>query len=417
MKKRTRHFKARYIIFAFFGVALLALLVFMRFGGFGTGKTVNVEEFVEYAQPVENLSIPEGKKIIALGEATHGNVEFQQLKLEVFKQMVEHYDVRAFSLEGDYGGCEKVNQYIHGGEGTAQEAVAAIGFEIYRTDDMVELISYMREYNESALEGEDIRFYGFDMQRISYTFQYLMEACTEFKIDTTSLQKFVEGENLNSVYDFSTQIEILTQVKNELENNGASNKIIHYADMLLQYCELESITESDGGALRDKFMAENVQWILQQEQQNNYDRIFVTGHNSHVAKWGSYDSMGKILSKEVENGYYVIGTDFYRTRCNMPTRSSAKRTNQVFYSHDPLAKAAKLSGYDICWLNFEKVPGNSELGRQISEYTYMGTLGESYLMIMRFLPPSYRMFQPPAVLYDSMIFVSNANPIKIISEE
>ena len=71
----------------------------------------------------------------------------------------------------------------------------------------------------------------------------------------------------------------------------------------------------------------------------------------------------------------------------------------------------------MCWLNFEKVPGNSELGRQISEYTYMGTLGESYLMIMRLLPPSYRMFQPPAVLYDSMIFVSDANPIKIISEE
>lgn len=417
MKKRTRHFKVRYIIFGFLGVALLASLVFMRFGGFGTGKTVNVEEFAEYAQPVENLSIPEDKKIIALGEATHGNVEFQKLKLEVFKQMVEHYDVRAFALEGDYGGCEKVNQYIHGGEGTAQEAVAAIGFAIYRTDDMVELISYMREYNESALEGEDIRFYGFDMQRISYTFQYLMEACTEFKIDTTSLQKLVEGEKLNSVYDFSTQIEILTQVKNELENNGASNKIIHYVDMLLQYCELQSITESDGGALRDKFMAENVQWILQQEQQNNYDRIFVTGHNSHVAKWGSYDSMGKILSKEVENGYYVIGTDFYRTRCNMPTRSSAKRTNQVFYSHDPLAKAAKLAGYDICWLNFEKVPENSELGGQISEYTYMGTLGESYLMIMRLLPPSYRMFQTPAVLYDSMIFVSDANPIKIISEE
>ena len=58
---------------------------------------------------------------------------------------------------------------------------------------MAELISYMRQYNESALEGEDLRFYGFDMQRISYTFQYLMEACTEFKIDTTSLQKFVEG--------------------------------------------------------------------------------------------------------------------------------------------------------------------------------------------------------------------------------
>ena len=128
--------------------------------------------------------------------------------------------------------------------------------------------------------------------------------------------------------------------------------------------------------------------------------------------------MGKILSKEVENGYYVIGTDFYRTRCNMPTRSSAKRTNQVFYSHDPLAKAAKLSGYDICCaIISRKSAGNSELEDKFPEYTYMGTLGESYLMIMRLLPPSYRMFQPPAVLYDSMIFVSDANPIKIISEE
>ena len=282
---------------------------------------------------------------------------------------------------------------------------------------MAALISYMREYNESALEGEDIRFYGFDMQRISYTFQSLMVACTELKIDTTSLQKLVDGETLCGEYDFSTQTEILTQVKKELENNGVSNEIIHYVDMLLQYCELQSIIESDGGALRDKFMAENVQWILQQEQQNGHERIFVTGHNSHVAKWGSYDSMGKILSKEAENGYYVIGTDFYKTRCNMPTRSSEKRTNQVFYSHDPLAKAAKLAGFDICWFDFAKVPENSELGGEIFEYTYMGTLGESYSMIMRLLPPSYRMFQPPAVLYDSMIFVADATPTKIITEK
>ena len=89
-------------------------------------------------------------------------------------------------------------------------------------------------------------------------------------------------------------------------------------------------------------MAENVQWILQQEQRNGHEKIFVTGHNSHVAKWGSFDSMGKLLSKDAANGYYVIGTDFYKTHCNMPTRSPEKRTIQVFYSHDPLAKAAKL---------------------------------------------------------------------------
>ena len=163
-------------------------------------------------------------------------------------------------------------------------------------------------------------------------------------------------------------------------------------------------------------MAENAEWILRQEQQNGRERIFVTGHNSHIAKWGSYESMGKILSEEAENGYYAIGTDFYRTRCNMPAGSSAGRTDQVFYSRDPLAKAARDAGYDICLLDFAKVPQDTELGGQIYEYSYMGNLGEHYSPVMRLLPPSYRIFQPPAVLYDCMIFVADATPTRIIPQ-
>ncbi len=413
--KKKKHFEIRYMLLGLMIIASLSAMIFMRFGGFSTGKSANAEELKAYAQSVENLSLPQDKKIIALGEATHGNVEFQQLKLDIFKKAMEQCDVRAFALEGDYGGCEQVNRYIHGGEGTAQEAAAAIGFAVYRTDEMAELISYMRAYNKNASEGDDIRFYGFDMQRLSYAFQFLMEACAELHIDTTALEKLVVGESLNPAYELSTQTEVLTQVKSELKNGGASDRAVHYADMLLQYCELQSISTADGGALRDQFMAENVKWILRQEQRGGHGQIFITGHNSHVAKWGSYDSMGKILSKDAENGYYVIGTDFYRTRCNMPARSSAKRTCQLFYSHDPLAKAAKRAGYDICWLDFAKVPENTELGRQISEYAYMGNLGEGYSVMMRLLPPSYRIFQPPAVLYDSMIFVSDAHPTKIAS--
>ena len=417
MKKRTKHSKIWYIVFGLLGVIVLAAFIFMHLGGFSTGENANPEEFAKYAQSVEDITIPENAKIIALGEATHGNVEFQQLKLDVFKQMVEDYGVRAFVLEGDYGGCEQVNRYIHGGEGTAQEAAAAIGFAIYRTDEMAELISYMKQYNESAAEGEDLRFYGSDMQRIYNSFQFLNEACKELGVDTTILQKLMDGENWSSEYDYLTRMEIINQVKNELKGKNDSTKEIHFADMLLQDCVLQDLTDTDGSTLRDRFMAENVQWILQQEQQRGYERIFVTGHNSHVAKWGSFDSMGKLLSNETDDGYYVIGTDFYRTRCNMPTRSSKRRTNQVFYSHNPLAKTAKMAGLDICWLDFENVPGNSELAELISQYIYMGTLGEGYSWFMRILPPTYRMFQPPAILYDSMIFVADANPTKIIKEK
>lgn len=365
---------------------------------------------------MENITIPESAKIVALGEATHGNVEFQQLKLDVFKLMVGNFGVRAFALEGDFGGCEQVNRYIHGGEGTAQEAAAAIGFAIYRTNEMAELISYMRQYNENATKDDDLRFYGFDIQRYSYSFQFLMEACTELSVDTKNLKKLMDGEEWSSEYDSPGRIEIITQVKTEIEDMENSAQAVHFADMLLQYCELQVNPSTDGSDLRDKFMAENVQWILQQEQHLGYERIFVSGHNGHVAKWGSFDSMGKLLSDKTDNGYYVMGTDFYKSKCNLPSGSSGKRTNQTFYSHSPLAKTAKMAGLDMCWLNFENVPKQSELSQLSSQYTYMGNLGESYSLFMRLIPPSYRMFQPPSVLYDSMIFVTDANPTKIVAE-
>lgn len=172
MKKRRKHFKIRYLVFGLLGVMIIAAFVFMRFGGFGTGETANPEEFAANAQSVEDIAVPENAKIIALGEAAHGNIEFQQLKLDVFRQMVEKYNVKAFALESDYGGSEQVNRYIHGGAGTAEEAAEALGFAIYRTEEIAELISYMREYNESAPEGEDLRFYGFDMQRIFIVFNF-----------------------------------------------------------------------------------------------------------------------------------------------------------------------------------------------------------------------------------------------------
>lgn len=416
MNKIRKHFKMRYIVFGLLGLILVATLIFMHFGGFSTGENASPEEFATYAQRVENVTIPENAKIIALGEATHGNIEFQELKLDIFKQMVEKYNVKAFVLEGDYGGSEQVNRYIHGGEGSSEEAAAAIGFAIYRTDEIAELISYMRQYNGSAPEGEDLRFYGSDIQRTFYSFQFLKESSKELGVDTTILQKLIDGEDWNSEYDYPARTQIITQIKHELMSKENSAKAIHSADVLLQYCELQALSGSEGSTLRDKFMAENVQWILQQEQQLGYERIFVSGHNGHVAKWGSFDSMGKLLSNKTENGYYVIGTDFYRTESNMPARSSTKRINQVFYSHDPLAKAAKIAGLDISWLDFATVPKDSELGELINQYTYMGNLGESYSRFMRILPPSYRIFQPPAVLYDSMIFVVDANSTEIITK-
>ena len=63
-------------------------------------------------------------------------------------------------------------------------------------------------------------------------------------------------------------------MKKELESKNGSENAIHFVDILMQHSELQTLTNADGATLRDQFMAENVQWILQQEQRNGHEKIF-----------------------------------------------------------------------------------------------------------------------------------------------
>ena len=425
-KSRKKHFIIRRIILGMLIIIIIAGVIYCRFGGFGTGKSADTAEFAKYAGQVSDITIPEETRIIALGEATHGNAEFQQLKLEVFQIMVENYGVRSFALEADYGCCETANRYIHGGEGTAAQAASALGFRMYQTDEMAHLLSWMRAYNENVSEREDLCIYGFDMQRYDADYEYFIEMAEVLGADTAELKKIWNNGTLNEDYTGEQRAEIIKGVKEALLQNEKpeTEQAVHFADILLQNIELGNAMENmqAGMALRDRFMADNILWILGQEEVRGNSRIFISGHNGHVEQFGSYDEedpyMGHILADTIgENSYFVIGTDFYKTTNNMP-KGSAKRTKFTAYSHDPLAKAAKKCGYDICWLDFSKIPEASALKPDVIGYCYMGNFGENQMtllnrIIMRAFPYTYRIWGSPASMYDGMIFVTEAHPIQL----
>lgn len=408
-----------WIVPGIIAIAVLAAGIYSYFGGFGTGTAADREEFSQYATLVSEVTIPEKTQIVALGEATHGNSEFQQLKLDVFKVMVEKYGVRAFALEGDFGGCEAVNRYIHGGDGRARDAAAAIGFAIYRTQEMEDLLSWMRDYNQSADKGEDLRFYGFDMQRVDHNYRYLLEAAQNAGVETSGFAGIWDEEQESFSQDYTTEQRkaAIEKIKNELPKEEA--KAIHFAEILLQNIELgENATDNGAYAtLRDRLMAENTMWILEQEKARGKDCVFVSGHNGHIERNGSYSKdskvMGALLADELGTGYFAIGTDFYKTDCNLPSGMDGKRKNHTFYSKDPLAKASKQSGFAVSYLDFSKIPNTSALKEQVQSPVSMGSLGEGYSFLMKFLPMTYRVQRTPASTFDGMIFVSDAHPTEI----
>lgn len=83
VKKKRRVWKA--ILLSALALILIFGSIYFCFGGLGTGASADAEAFEKYAQSIDMIQIPSGIKMIALGEATHGNAEFQQLRLTVFR--------------------------------------------------------------------------------------------------------------------------------------------------------------------------------------------------------------------------------------------------------------------------------------------------------------------------------------------
>lgn len=69
----------------------------------------------------------------------------------------------------------------------------------------------------------------------------------------------------------------------------------------------------------------------------------ISGHNNHIMQCENAGTpvLGSLLAEELVSGYFAIGTDFYKSVCNLQKPYTGKRITHTFYSYDPLAKASK----------------------------------------------------------------------------
>ena len=396
-------------------VLLTALLIMIFVTGCGDSKTAEVKE---YAKTIDELTIPEGTEIVAFGEATHGNSDFQELKTEIFKKLVESGEVKSFCLEGHSGCYLTVNDYINGGETTLDEAMDALNFRIYKTETSEELLKWMREYNLEQGAGNRLNFYGYDMQDDEPYIDYLTKKAG---IDGSMFDKVsIDDVSLT----LNEKLDKIGLIRAELEKM-ADDPSIDYEEathMLrcLEQCVIlfDAYVNNAGESykLRDGYMAENVEWILEREQELGRNMIFVTGHAGHISKLPQSpmyqnNNMGCLLESEHPTGYYVIGSDFYRTTANLPN-SKGERGKHSFKSDDGFAKSAKDFGGRYL-LQFDDVDTASTLYAELGEDVSMGSLGESYSVLMHIIKRTHIVNAAPLDCYDAMVFVYDAEPLKL----
>ena len=394
-------------------LAIIVTSIYIKYGGFSSGNAVSTEQIMQYAKPIDAITIDRSVKIIGLGEATHGNVEFQVLKKDVLMQVVSSNNVTALALETDFASAILVNSYISGISNDRDTAIKNLGFKIYQTEQMGQLLDAIKAFNATCDPTCQIHFYGFDMQHIKSTLDLISLLARQNAIDINELFTFFDTDQWKEGVDYTEFKNVSKTILTKFTNTNDEQILEQLLTLLDQNYLLKHESDIDKAMdLRDKFMAENVQWIVDQENKRDLNcTVMISGHNSHIGKWNGVVSLGSELENHYGDSYYCIGTDFYHTKVNLPKKD--KRTIKRFYSLNPIAKGVHRAQLNCAWFDFSEI-NEGELLDTINTYIYMGNIGERYSVMMKFIPLMYRMYQQPSQLFDSMIIVDEATPTQII---
>ena len=391
-------------------------------------KPGKIDGFENAATTVKGIEIPEGTRIVALGEATHGNKEFQELKLEVFQTLVEKTNVRALILEGDFGGCAKANKYIQGGEGTAEEVTRELGYRIYRTDDMCALVQWMHDYNMTAPEDQKVRLYGMDIQRAMNAKQLIKDMYAVVDANkgadySDKMDEFVGTEDYEfGNTDYDKAVSLMDEIAGDIKANKdayvekaglADVEISEQATVAIKnYLEL-NLKENYSNKYRDTKMKEFVDWALEVEEREHKGELMMSCHNGHMeqkaASSGTY--LGRFLNEEYQDAYFAIGTGFYITNDNLPTNSG--RVVKKICSDDKLAYQVKNMDGNEYYIDFSKVDSSSELGKVINKRMSMGSLGEQYNILIKMVKMWHTINAVPSDIYDAMVVYYEVTPITV----
>lgn len=272
-------------------------------------------------------------KIVGMGEATHGTKEFFNLKKETFKYLALNCHYRVFGIEASFGGCNYINDYVNSGIGNIDSAMHNLEFWTWQTEEVKDLILWIKDFNADKAQNEKIIFFGFDMQNYYSPIEYINTFLSRRKIDNYhELQEIIKPITSYSelalyyklqdkkLHYSDTLLKVNYSLNVWLKKNKAKIESTYSEKQFetLQFCvenfhEAINMSQSAGYNYRDSCMAATIIKIQQQEDA----KVFIWAHNGHINLSMNntlMNPMGAYLKKHYDQKYYSIGFVFSEGR-------------------------------------------------------------------------------------------------------
>lgn len=109
-----------------------------------------------------------GKRLVLLGEASHGTHEFYDARARISRRLITELGFDAIAVEADWPDAYRVNRYVRGDDKDASAERALAGFLrfpqwMWRNEDVVALVDWLRQRNAAYPDFEHAGFYGIDL--------------------------------------------------------------------------------------------------------------------------------------------------------------------------------------------------------------------------------------------------------------
>lgn len=269
------------------------------------------------------------KRIVALGESTHGSGTFYALKSELVKYLHEEMGFEVLAMESGLGDTNL--SYAAIDSLTAKELRDNSVFGNFRANEANLLFEHIKTTSTSA---KPLHYVGYDTQASS---EYLYSKLSTILLDYNKELAESLSEKMRSyqkAYGYSRNGDSINYVKHRDIFVSTANKTKEYLstneteiitkhnlkqaefDIMIRSLEMFAASYSlpfnerfQGIALRDTYMAENLEWLLSEIHPNK--KFIVWAHNGHVEndhmEGGQIKWMGHFLKETYGDNYYSIG--------------------------------------------------------------------------------------------------------------
>lgn len=374
-------------------------------------------------------------RVVSLGEGSHGSRNHFQIKHRVLDYLVREEGFRLFAMEATWPEMNRIDAWVRGGDGDPLALLTGQYFWTWRTRSVLDLLFWARAYNEGRPFEAQVGVLGFDMQHPGMAIWNIEQFLIRVDVDVAEwaqerldcFKRFANDHlGRRRAGDYASQSAEATgacrasidEVRRTLSEHAAawtdqtSFRDFAVAEHSARLLQMNEHYERDP-SVRDRYMAENVQWIL--EQAGDDARIVLWSHNLHASYSDGW--MGSFLRDRYGEDQVVLGFEFFEGTLTAVTQHrgggfGGLSTHAVPPGGpDTYGWHFEQAGIPRFVLDLRDVDPTDPRQRWLAGPLRMWSVGCCY---RSYSPDSHRIYRRMVELYDAIIYTSRTFPTQVL---